>query len=245
MHWKLIALLLVVLLMPSFIGFPITALNSHFVFGWTDQLKATGPSDGKVLYMFTVLLFILILKGRRILGLGITAAALVSLSIVFAGGTVAFIKSKIGLCHAPGEYQYTPYYLERLINILAVVPVTIAIFMTIPFFKFETSILSSSRGVTLRRKALLMIVRVINHIRYSVITDVLSILREEKQNQDKWGEVGSYFAEAVQKKDTTLSKALLRVLRTNLFIAASVIAASIEFIPLWAVEISSLPRKIN
>ena len=175
--------------------------------------------------------------------LGLTAGALVSLSIVFAGGLVAFIKTKIGVVSAPSEFQYSAYYIARLVNIITVVPLALSIFLTVPFLQFERSILSSNEGVSIRQKILLMVVRVINNIRYSVLPDIWSVLIEENPNRNGGKDIGVYINEAADGKDAALRKKLKKFITTNMYIAASGIASSIEYVPLWAVEISKLPAK--
>lgn len=243
MTWKIKSFFLLVLLIPSFIKYPFNILDGHIVFGWTEQLSLNGPTDGQLLYFVTAIIAIWLICGGRIMLLGLTTGALISVSIVFAGGFIAFIKTKIGVVGAPSEFQYSPYYIARLVNIETVVPVSLALFFTIPFLKFERSILSSSEGVSIRQKSILIVVRVINNVRYCVLPDIWSVLKEENTNKASNNEVNIYFEEAVDGQDKSIRKKIKKTISKNLYIAASAIASAIEYVPLWAVEISKLPTK--
>jgi len=170
--------------------------------------------------------------------IGLTAGALVSISIVFAGGFVAFLKTKVGIPNSPDEYQYSPYYIARYLNIITVVPLSLVLFITFPFLQFERSIITSSEGVTLKQKIFLMVVRVINNVRYDVLPEIWYVIIEEKEDN-----FSSYLDDATLGKFAKLKKRMKKLFLKNMYIAAIGIAVSLEYVPLWAVEIAQLPTK--
>jgi len=238
MSWKIKVFLLSIFLIPSFIGYPFSLFDSHTIFSWSKQWAVTGPTDGQVLYFLVVIVAISALCGIRKMLIGLTAGALVSISIVFAGGFVAFLKTKVGIPNSPDEYQYSPYYIARYLNIITVVPLSLVLFITFPFLQFERSIITSSEGVTLKQKIFLMVVRVINNVRYDVLPEIWYVIIEEKEDN-----FSSYLDDATLGKFAKLKKRMKKLFLKNMYIAAIGIAVSLEYVPLWAVEIAQLPTK--
>ena len=107
MSWKIQVYLLVLFLIPSFIGYPFSLINSHIIFSWSNQYSHLGPTDGQLLYFVVAMLSIIVICGLRKMLLGLTAGALVSISIVFFGGFIAFIRTKIGIPNSPVQYQFS------------------------------------------------------------------------------------------------------------------------------------------
>jgi hypothetical protein len=127
---------------------------------------------------------------------------------------------------------------------LTVIPLALSMVAVIPFQDFEQILLTKAGGVSKIEKFALMFLRVFNHIVFFVIPNIVETMREEAQYR-KWVDsslksdssrsvTGSI--KFIKTKSTGLARDMVQV-------GVEGICASIQYIPLWAVEISQLPDR--
>jgi hypothetical protein len=89
-----------------------------------------------------------------------------------------------------------------------------------------------------------MFLRVFNHIVYFVIPDILETMREEGFHK-KWADSASQSTANSGRPENLqlLRRKFGELVRDFIHIAVEGICASIQFVPLWAVEISQLPER--
>ena len=235
MNWKIKFIILMILSVPAFTGYPVVSFDSEII---------SGLSYGWTAYFFLVNISIILIHGRRFYANILAAAALISIPVVFVGGTIAFLIYLLGLGYDAGQAAYSPHYVSVCITMLTVIPLALSLIGVVPFQRFEQKLLQSSSGVTKLEKCLLMFLRVFNHIVYFVIPNILETMREEghyrqwlKNEKLPSGEYGS------AKKTRGIKSRILVLIQEMVQLAVDSICASIQFIPLWAVEISQLPNK--
>ena len=235
MNWKIKFFILMILSMPAFTGYPVVSFDSEII---------SGLSYGWTAYFFLVNISIIVIHGRRFYANILAVAALISMPVIFVGGTIAFLIYLLGLGYDTGQAAYSPHYVSVCITMLTVIPLALSLIGVVPFQRFEQKLLQSSCGVTKFEKCLLMFLRVFNHIVYFVIPNILETIREEGHYR-KWlksektapGELGS------RKRTRIIKSRILALIQEMVQLAVESICASIQFIPLWAVEISQLPNK--
>ena len=83
-----------------------------------------------------------------------------------------------------------------------------------------------------------MIVRVINNVSYAVLPGIWSVIAEEKCDK-----VSLYINDIKFAYQTNLLERIKKIFIRNLYVAVIGIAASLEYVPLWAVEIAQLPTR--
>jgi hypothetical protein len=125
---------------------------------------------------------------------------------------------------------------------LTVIPLALTMIAVVPFHEFEQNLLKNRSGVSKFQRYFLMFLRVFNHIIYSVIPNIIETLREER-HYNQWAG-----RELILESDLSLSDRgrsihpkLKNLIREMIQLAVEGICASIQYIPLWAVEISQLP----
>ncbi len=235
MNWKIKFLFLVILAIPAFVGYPVTMFDSEIISGLT---------YGWVAYFFITNLVIIFLKGSRFYANIAAVAALISMPVVFVGGTIAFLIFLLGLGYDAGQAAYSPHYVSVCITMLTVIPLALSLIGVVPFQRFEHKLLQSVVGVSKLEKCILMFLRVFNHIVYFVIPNILETMREEGHYRQwlKNEKLPSGESESV-KKTRGIKFRILALIQEMVQLAVDSICASIQFIPLWAVEISQLPNK--
>ncbi len=224
-----------ILSVPAFTGYPVVSFDSEII---------SGLSYGWTAYFFLVNISIIVIHGKRFYANILAVAALISMPVIFVGGTIAFLIYLLGLGYDAGQAAYSPHYVSVCITMLTVIPLALSLIAVVPFQRFEQKLLQSSSGVTKLEKCLLMFLRVFNHIVYFVIPNILETMREEGHYR-KWlksgktapGEPGS------RKRARIIKSRILALIQEMVQLAVESICASIQFIPLWAVEISQLPNK--
>ena len=88
-----------------------------------------------------------------------------------------------------------------------------------------------------------MFLRVFNHIVYFVIPNILEALREEGRFR-QWADYRSHSISAGGRTRFRSFRYMLnRLLQDMIQLSVEGICAAIQYIPLWAVEISRLPDK--
>lgn len=231
--WKIKLGLMVLLALPSFIGWPVNQIKAAII---------PGVAAGGAAYFMVVNLMIPMLMGlqRHALILGVTA--LISIPIVFGGACISYLFFLTGLGDASGPPGYSAHYVSLGINMLTVIPLSLGIVALIPLQAFEYKLLQKQQGVSIFEKSGLMFLRVFNHVVYFVIPDILEVLSEERQPKRSGlnhGKDGNIAQSGLQHQ-----KIRLRFFfQTMIQLGIEGICASIQYIPLWAVEIGQLPKK--
>jgi hypothetical protein len=225
---KLVALFL--FLVPSF--------TTYFA----DRIQGTaapGISLWQLLYFFIVLLVVRILAGLPVLFFAISTVSFLALPVVFVGSLIWVVKTL-----ATGDigqiYAQSKHYVSLLLNMLAVIPLAIAFISQIPFREYELHLFQRTGGVSLREKSLLMATRVINHILFTVIPNVLQVWREEHRTKQPLllHEVPEdIFVERAKRLKQRIIKSVMQMFDVGL----ASICFALEYIPLWALEIGALP----
>lgn len=127
---------------------------------------------------------------------------------------------------------------------LTVIPLALSLIGAVPFQRFEHKLLQNKAGVSKIEKSMLMFLRVFNHIVYFVIPNIIETIREEGHYR-KWVEGGlrSSSEPLGARKTWAVKSKILILIKDMIQLAVESICASIQYIPLWAVEISQLPDK--
>jgi hypothetical protein len=214
-RWRARIAVLLVLAVPAFTGFPLDRLPQEIVAGirWS-----------WVLYWLLVQVAVLWLTGFAIYTRIAALTALVTVPVVYAGAAVSWVW--LQLVPGPGGLAAAAIHYVRLcLNMLTVVPLALAMVVAVPFGSFERRLLMQAQGVSPLQKKALMALRVFNHIAFTVIPDILEVLREEQ-----FGAAGN----RPRFKDA---------LRDVIHLAVQGICAALQYIPLWAHEIARLPDR--
>jgi hypothetical protein len=124
---------------------------------------------------------------------------------------------------------------------LTVIPLALTMIAVVPFHEFEQKLLKSRSGVSKPQRFFLMFLRVFNHILYSVIPNIVETLREERHyNQWAGRELMMESDLCLIGRARSMHRKLKSLIREMIQLAVEGICASIQYIPLWAVEISQL-----
>jgi hypothetical protein len=235
MNWKLKFILLAVLSVPTFAGYPLVIFKTEAIPGLTYAWIA---------YFFAVNLFILTLAGPQFFSKVIAVAALISMPVVFVGGSISYLFFLSGLSYETGQSVYSTHYVSLCLTMLTVIPLALSMVAVIPFQQFEYKLLQNAAGVSKIEKFILMFLRVFTHIVYFVIPNILESLREEGQYR-RWvkDELDSDARSSGLQKLLSLKRILVGLIAEMIQLRVEGICASIQYIPLWAVEISQLPDK--
>jgi hypothetical protein len=209
---------------PAFTGWPSV---------FSGRLLLPGLDADRLLYAVAVNAMIGLLNGGAFLSGVLSAAAVVLLPLVFAGGSISFLVHLLGLAYPGGPPDYSPHYLSLAVNMLGVIPLGVGLVLNLPFARFEASLLGRDEGVSRTEKYLLMVVRVFNHIAFSVIPAALEVIREER-----WGLGGRRGAgnDGRPRRGRGAVPELVHL-------ASTCISQALRFIPLWAMEIADLPER--
>lgn len=237
MNWKIKFIILIIIAIPAFTGYPISSFNSDIVLGIT---------YGSVCYLIVVHAIILLVTGRQFYSNIIALAALISLPVVYVGAGVSFLLFILIPSNAASPSVYSPHYVSLSITMLTVIPLALSLVAVIPFQDFELSLMTTRTGVSKLEKFILMFLRVFNHIVYFVIPNIVETLMEEAQGR-KWADMAlkSGSKSSVYARIIFLRKKINGIIKNMIQLGVEGICASIQYIPLWAVEISQLPDKSN
>lgn len=235
MSWKIKFFLLAIVSIPAFIGYPVVVYDSELISGLT---------YGWVAYFLLANIMIAAINGVRFYGNILAVVALISMPVVFVGGTISYLIFLFGLGYASGQSAYSPHYLSICVTMLTVIPLALSLIGIVPFYRFEQKLLQNRAGVSKLEKCILMFLRVFNHIVFFVIPNILETVREEGHYR-KWtqNEEPESCESAGTGKFRTLKFKILALIKDMVQLAVESICASIQYIPLWAVEISQLPDK--
>jgi len=227
---KLILLLLT--LIPSFTNFFLTKMPSTVI---------PGVSLWQLLYFFIVLLVVRVVAGYAIFFFSLSAVSLLSLPVVFVGAIVSCLKRLPAISNEQ-IFRESPHYISLLLNMLTVVPLAIGLMSQIPLRRYEMRLLNRTRGVTFREKILLMAARVINHILFTVIPNILQVRREERYKGSQVL-IEEFANDFLLEKAKEINQRVIRCVIEMLDIAVASICFSVEHITIWAIEIGNLPSK--
>jgi hypothetical protein len=169
--WRLRLAALLLAALPAFTGWRPP--------GWS-QVLIPGASLGTVLVALGANAVIGLACGPGVLGGALTVAAMMVLAVVFSGATVSCGLYWLGWAYPGGPSDFSPHYLALALNMLTVIPLAVAMVMTLPLERAETALLRSGRPVSPVRKGALMALRVFNHVTFFVIPEILEIVREER-----------------------------------------------------------------
>lgn len=233
-HWKIRILLLLVAAIPAFTGFPLDRFDYAII---------PGITAGWLFYWVASNLMVMAVSGRRLHANFITVAALITLPVVMTGGTISYLLLLAGWGEPGGQAAYSSHYVRLCITMLTVIPLGIALVAAVPFQAIEHKVFTSQSGVTRLQKYLLMFVRVFIHIAFFVIPNTLEVLREERlfgyrrqSTEAPPGAAGGGWFYDLKHRLEMLIKVLTQI-------GIEGICSSIQYVPLWAVEISKLTDK--
>jgi len=222
--WPLNVILLAVLAVPAFSGYPLAGMQAQIV---------AGVRWSWVVYFGCVHAVTVLVLGRRLHANILAAAALITLPVVYFGAAISWAGFHLGLS-AMGPAGFGGHYARLCLTLLTVVPLALALVSVIPFGRMEHGLLLRAGGVTPLQKKILMAMRVFNHIAFFVLPSTLEVLREERP-ATHWRS---------QWRARHLPRgALLRELAGHLIhLSVEIISASLQYVPLWAHEIARLPE---
>ena len=216
--WRAKLALLLLAGVPAFTGYPLTICHAPILPGLTWAWIAYG---------LTVNILVAVCTGGQIYGAIAAIASLVALPVVFGGAAISFLLGVLGWGAAAGPADYSPHYVALCVTMLTVVPLALGLVAVIPMGRFEQHLLQHPQGVSRAEKCLLMFLRVFNHIVFEVIPNIIEVIREERRYHSPSGVRPSVFV----------------LVREMVHIATAGICAAVQFIPLWALEISQLPDR--
>ncbi|UCG08950.1 MAG: hypothetical protein JSV83_10005 [Desulfobacterales bacterium] len=227
--------MLVIISAPAFIGYPVVLFDSELLSGLT---------YGWVVYFFLVHAIILAINGTRFYANILAVAALISMPVVFVGGFISYIIFLLGFGYTSGQSAYSPHYVSVCVTMLTVIPLALSLVGLVPFQRFEHQLLQQRAGVSKLEKCILMFLRVFNHIVYFVIPNILETIREERHYR-KWMIVERMRSSKPLGRNEIrgIKYKILTLITDMIQLAVEGICASIQYIPLWAVEISRLSDK--
>lgn len=225
MNWKTKLAAYGVLGIPAFTGYPLHALPGELI---------DGVPTVWVIYLLATQLAVVSISGTRLWGITLSIAALISLPVVYAGASVSYLLWLAGWGAAGGQAAFSAHYVTLCLTMLTVIPLALNMVASIPFSALEQAVLKSESGVSQSQKMALMFLRVFNHIVFFVIPGTMEVVREEGRfhrrpqapaaDRPRGGRLALFVADLIQ-------------------IGIEGICASIQYVPIWAVEISHLPEK--
>lgn len=235
MNWKLKFLTLIILAVPAFTGYPVASFEAEIL---------PGITFGWVIYFLVVNFFILIITGKQFFPNVVTIAVLIAMPVVFVGAAISFLIFLFGWGYPSGPAEYSAHYVSLCITMLTVIPLALSLVAIIPFQDFEQNMLNTTSGVSKIEKWVLMFLRVFNHIVFFVIPTIVETLREEAQYK-KWvdSSLKASSTVSVQGRLNLLGRKVSALIKEMTQVGVEGICSSIQYIPLWAVEISQLPGR--
>ena len=230
MNWKGKLAILLLCAVPAFTGYPVNRFDATVVYGITWAWAA---------YCFLSNGIVLALCGPGKYANIITLTALVTSPVIASGSCISYVASWFQADTWSAQIQYSAHYLSLCVTMLTVVPLALGLVMTVPMHAFEQRLLHHCNGVSMIQKMFLMALRVFNHIVYYVIPNIFEVVKEERQFF-----VFDRGPEGADGKGGAVDRIAL-ILRRMTHVAGEGICAAIQYIPLWAVEISQLPGVKN
>jgi hypothetical protein len=214
---------------PAMTGYPLSSIGGQWLPGMPSAWLA---------YWGAVYLMIWGLMGPRRLADTVTVAALIAAPVVFGGAAVSTLGYATGLGGPPASFGR--HYVSLAISILTVVPLGLAIVAAIPFHHLELHLLTKTRRVTRFHKYLLIGMRVFNHIVHGVVPLLLEVVREEGtlmiDGDRPTGAARSSLAGSNAQRLRSMGRTMVQM-------GVAAICLSVQYIPLWAMEIAALPDR--
>lgn len=220
MKGKLTFVLLALTAIPALSGWPLGYLSEEVIPGLT---------WGWVLYGLWVHVILWRLCGGRIYSIIVSAAVWIALPVVFGGAAVSHLFNMLNI-QSRDAALVGSHYIGLLVTMLAVIPLALGTVALIPFRKIEARLLTQVHGLSLPQKALVMLLRVFNHLLFFIMPQVLEVIREEQQTLKKEPPIG--FKQRVRQ-----------IVMQMIFLSVYAISSALHQIPMWAVEIARLPEK--
>jgi len=235
MNWKLKFLTLMIIGVLAFTGYQVASFEAEIF---------PGITYGWVIYFLVVNLLILIITGKQFFPNVVTIAVLIAMPVVFVGAAISYLIFLFGLGYPSGPAEYSAHYVLLCITMLTVIPLALSLVAIIPFQDFEQGMLNTTTGVSKIEKWVLMFLRVFNHIVFFVIPTILETMREEAQYR-KWvdSSLKASSTVSIPGRLQLLGRRLTGLIKKMIQVGVEGICASIQYIPLWAVEISQLPGR--
>ncbi len=234
-NWKLKFFLIVLAAVPAFTGYPLNRLDTVII---------PGITWGWICYFLSVHIIVRLVIGSGMYANVISAAALITLPVVFGGGTISYLLHLGGIEWVRGLEASGIHYVSLCVTMLTVIPLAIGGVVMIPVHTIEKNILRDRSGVTRKKRYLLMFLRVFSHILFFVIPNILEVVREERPF--------SSFPEGLHpSNDQVKYRSAAHVCKHKLavfleimtFLSVEAICSAVQYIPFWAVEIAQLPEK--
>lgn len=231
MRWKFRLFIVLVISIPAFSGYPLKIF---------DNVVVPGITYSWLLYMLIVHLTILGLMKLNRYGNIVGIAALITLPVVFSGAFLSYILWIIRNGNQANAFEFGAHYLALTITMLTVIPLSLSIVSVLPFKSIEQKLLQRTDGVTSTEKSFLMAVRVFNHVVFDVLPNILEVVREER---------GVFYnlAESRRKEEAFFTigwkERMRRLMEKMIQIGVEGICSAIQYVPLWAVELSQLPHR--
>lgn len=231
--WQVKLLLLVIVAIPAFTGYPLVIF---------DQPVIDGLSRGWVGYGVVTHVALVSIIGMSVWSGCLAIAVAIMLPVVFGGAGISYLFYLTGLGAATGPADYSGHYVGLCVTMLTVIPLANGLISVVPVHEVEQRLLMRTRGVYRLEKAALMFIRVFIHIVFFVMPNILEVVREEqfKNNgieKDRYDD-GNAFTEQVP-----IRYKIKRTIRMLVYLGVEGICASIQYIPLWAEEITRLPDR--
>jgi hypothetical protein len=235
MNWKAKFSILLIISIPAFSGFPLNLFQKDII---------PGITYGWVGYWTLVYFAILLLVGGKLLANALALATLITIPVVFVGSAISYLIYLLGIGSAAGPFSHAPHYITLCITMLTVIPLALCLVAVVPFHEFEYSLLRNKTAVSRVEKFCLMFVRVFNHIIYAVIPNILETVQEERHYKHWVDEtLKSDLKMSFSHGSRSIKSKLIALVADMIQIGVEGICASIQYIPMWAVEISQLPGK--
>ena len=235
LSWKGKLILLVMISVPAFSGYPLGLLEHPVI---------SGVTYGWLIYFLLVNILIPAVLGTVHFSGVISVSSIVTLPVVFVGGMVSYLMYMVGWGTGEGPEAYSPHYASLCITMLTVIPLALSIVAVVPFHEIEQNLLTGQRGVSKYEKFFLMFLRVFNHIIYFVIPNILEVMREEGRfkitgDSPDEGEEKNRSGKGAEGPADRVRALIIDMIQ----IGVEGICSAVRYIPLWVVEISQLPGR--
>ena len=222
LRWPFDAIVLLVVAVPAFSGYPLQLAKHEVIAG----IAWSWP-----VYLAVVHLTLCFLFRGRIYANIVAAGALITVPVVFAGAALTQLLYLAGIAvRDPAANDI--HYVQLCLTMLTVVPLAVGLVASLPFNRFERRLLAQPRGIRPFQKKLLMSTRVFQHIAFFVLPNTLEVLREELPGQ-RWR----------QQWQAARLRTVSLFIGDCIHLAVEIICSSLQYIPLWAHEISRLPER--
>ncbi len=220
MKRKLTFGLLALTAVPALTGWPLGYLSAEVIPGLT---------WGWVLYGLWVHGILWDLCGGRIYGIIVSAAVWIAMPVVFGGAAVSHLFNMLHIQSRDAALMGS-HYIGLLATMLAVIPLALGTVALIPFRQIEARLLMRVDGLSLPQKAVVMLLRVFNHLLFFIMPQIFEAIREEQQTQKK-------------VPPMRFKQRVRQIVMLMIFLSVYAISSALHQIPMWAVEIARLPEK--